>query len=259
MAASIENTAAHNLHSILDRVRQSGGGAITQGWAAALEASWGSPEFSKRHSETVNLLLLTIQQIEALPERSRTRTERYISHWWTAVMQPKINWNDPARPSSGIIGQDALDHLEATAEIISAHLQGTNAAPIGDDLTKLTEQCHEWLALLTELSEEEISTGLRSQLISQVGHLIWLIENRELFGGARISQESSNIVGSLFQAANEITTRPENTGRWRNGLWSLLAACAIFTQSALVVQDSIEAGTGLVKEIANTVAEIREE
>ncbi|MFE1818391.1 hypothetical protein ACFW9S_05225 [Streptomyces anulatus] len=259
MTTSIENTAAHNLHSILDRVLQLGDEIILRGWATVLDAPWDSKEFSKRHSEVVNLLLLTIQQVEALPERARARTERYIPQWWTAVMQPTLNWGDSGRPASKIIQQVSLDHLESTAELISAHLGGTDAAPSGSDLSQLSSQCQEWLDLLGAMGDDEISAGLRAQLTSQIHHLVWLIDNKDLFGGARVSQEASTVAGSLFQATNAISAQPENSSRWKNGLLSFLAACVFFSQAAPLMQESIEAGSGLVKEIASTVEEIRGE
>lgn len=259
MATSIENTAAHNLHSILSQVRESGSDPVSNGWVKALDASWGSAEFSKRHSEVVSLLLLTIQQIGALTERARSRSERYIPEWWMAVMQPLSNWRDPARPSENVIDQDRLDHLESTAELIYRHLEGTDAAPRGGDLSQLSEQCQEWLNILASLSDAEISTGLRAQLVSQIQHLIWLIEHEDLFGGARVAQEASSVVGSLAQATGTLTAEPENAGRWQKGLVAFLAACAIFSQAAPVVQESIELGTSLVKEIASTVEDIRGE
>ncbi|MGW0933410.1 hypothetical protein [Streptomyces sp. NPDC002666] len=259
MVTSIENTAAHNLHSILSRVRDSGSQVIADGWVSALDAPWDSVEFSRRHTEVVNLLLLTVQQIGAFPDRARLRTERHIPGWWAAVMQPMVNWRDTARTAEKVIGQNSLDHLESTAELISAHLAGTDAAPSGSDLAQMSDQCNEWLDILASLTDAEINVGLRAQLISQIQHLLWLIEHNDLFGGARVAQEASSVVGSLAQATGTLTAQPENASRWKQGFVGLLAACALFTQAAPVMQDSIEAGSGLIREIASTVEGIRGE
>ncbi|MFJ9088560.1 hypothetical protein ACIRL3_39740 [Streptomyces sp. NPDC102384] len=256
MAASTENTAAHKLHAILSTVRESGGQTYAAGWAKALDAPWDSVEFSRRHSEVINLLFLTMQQINALPDHISSRTERHITGWWTAVMQPKANWQDTARPPGNIIDQDRLDHLASTADLLATHLGGTSAAPHGGDLANLEEQCREWLNILESLEDNEISSSLRVQLISQIQHLIWLIEHEAMFGGARVTQEASAVIGELAQATQTVTTNPENSGRWRNGFLALLTACTIFTQAAPVVQASIEAGTGLYNQIENTIENI---
>ncbi|MEW2496816.1 hypothetical protein AB0942_25265 [Streptomyces nodosus] len=259
MVTSTENTAAHNLHTILSQVRDSGGRTYAAAWAEALDAPWESLEFSRRHSEVTNLLLLTMRQIGAMPDRARSRTERYIPGWWAAVMQPLTNWQDNGRPPATLINQDRLDHLEAAAELISARLGGTDAAPRGGDLSQLSGQCREWLEILGSLDDVEITPALRAQLISQIQHLIWLIDHADLFGGARVAQEASSVIGSLAQASSTLTTQPENTSRWKKGFVAFVTACAIFNQAATTVQDSLEVGTGLVKEIASTVEEIRGE
>ncbi|UDM01268.1 hypothetical protein [Streptomyces longhuiensis] len=258
MAASIENTAAHNLHAILSGVRQSSADSYVSGWTDALGVEWDTPEFARRHAEVVNLLQLTMRQIGALPERARQRTERYTYDWWVAVMQPLANWSDGGRRSISIIEQDRLDHLESTAELITAHLGGSAAAPLSSNLTDLATQCQEWLDILSSMDESEISSALRSELISQIQHLSWLIEHADLFGGARVAQEASGVLGSLTQAATTLTAQPETGKRWRSGIVALLAACTVFSSAASGVQGAIEAGTGLAKEITEVVQDIQE-
>lgn len=254
MSFSNENTAAHHLHSLLQGVRGSGEGNHAAGWSKVLGAEWGTAEFARRHSEVVTLLQMTIRQLDALPERSRMRCQRYVGAWWTAVMQPLINWTDNARPALGIIDDDNLDHLEATAEVISGNLVGSGAAPRSADLSEMTKQCHEWIDLLASMGAEEINGPVRDELVSQIRHLIWLIENANLFGGARVAEEASTVIGSLAQTGSALVNMQPNTAsRWKTALLALVATCVVFNQAAPIFQESIAAGEAIVKEITAVV------
>ncbi|MFG2671049.1 hypothetical protein [Streptomyces sp. NBC_00342] len=255
----IQNTAPHHLHAILTRVRDSGKGQYAEGWVAVLGADWDSAEFSKRHAEVVNLLSLTVQQLQALPERSRGRFMRYVPAWWGAVIQPKVNWADNGRAAIQIVGLDLLDHLESAADIISGNLAGSEGAPVGADLSGISRQCQEWVELLLGLNDADLSDSLKGQLISQLRHVVWLIEHVDLFGEARVSGEASRVIGSLAQASTVVRNRdPETAGNWKRAFLSLIALCALFNTGAPVVRESIEVGSALVGEIATVVQDIQD-
>lgn len=260
MSFSNENTAAHHLYTILQSVRDSGEGNHVAGWCSVLGADWQSVEFARRHSEVVALLQMTIRQLDALPERSRLRCERYVGAWWTAVMQPAINWSDPSRPALGIIAEDKLDHLESAAELISGNLVGSGAAPRSANLDEIARQCHEWVDLLTSMGEEEIIGPVRDELISQIRHLIWLIDNVSLFGGSRVAEEASTVIGSLAQTgATLVNAQPNSTSRWKNALFAFVAACVVFNQASPILQESIAGGEGLIKEIVAVVDNLQDD
>ncbi|WP_405631192.1 hypothetical protein [Streptomyces sp. NBC_01174] len=254
MGFTSENTAAHHLHAILSRIQGSNASSYAAGWGLALGAEWGSLEFSKKHSEIVNLLTETVQQLNALPERPRNRYLRYVPSWWTAVIQPVASWTDTNRPAVQIIKQDALDHLESAADIIAGTLAGSDAAPRSADLVAMKQQCGEWLDLLNEIDELELNGPVRDQLVAQIEHLIWLIDNVEMFGGARVAGEASRVVGSLAQAGATLTTSDPNTAsRWQKAWFALIGICLVFNTGAPVVQESITSGGELFKEIAAVV------
>lgn len=249
-----ENTAAHHLHAILSRIHGSNATSYAAGWATALGAEWGSLEFSRKHAEIVNLLTVTVQQLDALPERSRNRYLRYVPSWWSSVIQPLANWTDANRPAVQIIKQDALDHLESAADIIAGTLAGSDAAPRSADLVEMKQQCGEWLDLLNGMSDLELSGPVRDQLIAQIEHLIWLIDNVEMFGGARVAGEASRVVGALAQAGATLTTSDPNTAsRWQKAWFALIGICLVFNTGAPVIQESLASGGELFKEITATV------
>ncbi|MYW19859.1 hypothetical protein GT039_30850 [Streptomyces sp. SID2955] len=258
MSFSSDNTAAHNLHTLLARVRNSTESTIAGSWSAVLEAEWGTLEFTRRHTEVVALLQLTMQQLVALPERQRIRCERHVSAWWYAVMQPVTNWMDETRLVRSIIDDDKLDHLESTADLISGHLVGSNAAPRSTDLEQMRSTCHEWVDLLTTMDETEISGPVRDQLISQLRHVIWLVDHAGTFGGARVAEEASTVIGSLAQAsASVVNMQEESASRWKKAFLALVTACIVFNQASPIFQESITAGEQIVKEITSAIGDDR--
>ncbi|MFC8227083.1 hypothetical protein [Streptomyces sp. NPDC057287] len=256
MGISNENTAAHHLHTLLQKVRDSGEATLRNGWCKVLDADVNSVDFSKRYSEVAVLLQMTIRQLDALPDRSRARCERYAPDWWMMVVQPNHNWSDNSRSPAALFAQDKLDHLESAADLISGNLVGSGAAPRSADLEEMTRQCNEWIDLLAAMGEDEINGPVRDALVSQIRHLLWLIDNVTLFGGARVAEEASGVIGSLTQAgATLVNVQPNNAGRWKNAMLGLLAACVVFNQAVPIAQESIENGSGLVKEIVSVVDE----
>ncbi|MER5835875.1 hypothetical protein ABT116_34855 [Streptomyces sp. NPDC002130] len=256
MDVSVENTAAHHLHTLLTLVRDSGEANLQNAWCKALDAEWGSLEFAKRHSEVVALLQMTIRQVNSLPERSRMRCERHVGSWWTLVMQPILNWSDATRTPHALFDANRLDHLESTADLISGHLVGSIAAPRSSNFEEIVTQCREWIEFLTAMGNEDIDGPVRDQLISQIRHLIWLVENANLFGGARVSEEASTVIGSLAQAgATLVNVSADNSNRWKTALLALVTACVVFNQASPIIQESITGGEAIVKEIATVVEE----
>lgn len=254
MSFSNDNTAAHNLHTLIARVRSSTEANVASAWSDVLGAEWGTYEFARRHAEVVTLLQMTIRQLTALPERVRIRSERHVSAWWTAVMQPVINWTDATRRLHTIIDDDKLDHLESAADLIAGSLVGSGAAPQSADLSEMAQRCNEWIELLASMDEHEMSGPARDQLISQIRHLIWLIENVRYFGGARVAGEASTVIGSLAQTgASLVNLRDENASRWKSALLAFVTACVVFNQGAPIVQESITQGESIVREIASVV------
>ncbi|WP_143655784.1 hypothetical protein [Streptomyces sp. XY006] len=256
MELSVENTAAHHLHTLLTSVRDSGKLNLREAWCKILDAEWGSLEFAKRHSEVVTLLQMTISQLNSLPERARSRCERHVGSWWILVMQPILNWSDTNRNPSVLFDTDQLDHLESTADLISRNLVGSSAAPRNSKFEDIVTQCQDWIEFLASMGSEEIEEPLRNQLISQIRHLIWLIENANLFGGARVAEEASTVIGSLAQTgASLVNVRPDNASRWKTAMLALVTACVVLNQATPIIQDSITAGETIVKEIASVVEE----
>lgn len=248
------STSPHGLYEILSRVWGSGAPNFRDGWVAVLEAEWGSDEFARRHAEVAALLSDTIQQIHALPEAQRTRYSRYFPQWWTAVVQPDLGWSDNGRPARVLVAQETLDHLASAADLLETAMRGTSAAPAGTNVQELAESCRSWLEILAETPDSELASAVKTEIVAQITHLLWLIEHAELFGVARVSRETNAVVGSLAQASTMLTgVDVQAGGRWKRAFLSLVAASVVLTAGATQLQAAIEAGSGVVKEITQVV------
>ncbi|MFJ7065418.1 hypothetical protein [Streptomyces sp. NPDC101115] len=257
MESRIPRTSAHGLHEILTEVWGSGAENFRKGWATALGAEWASPEFARRHAEVAGLLAETIQQIQALPETQQARYSRYFPQWWTAVVQPDVGWTDSGRPARVLVSQETLDHLASAADLLQGALQGTSSAPAGSNLETLKESCSSWLELLEQTPDSELAPSLREEIAAQIKHLLWLIENAQLFGIARISRESTTVIGALAQASTALTGQdPQTGGKWRRGLVTFVAASAFLATGMTTLQTAIESGSGVVKEITQIVESV---
>ncbi|GAA3061974.1 hypothetical protein GCM10017562_29010 [Streptomyces roseofulvus] len=257
MEIRIPGTSAHGLHDILVQVWQSGAQNFRSGWAKALGVEWGSSEFARRHAEVAGLLAETIQQLHALPEAQQDRYSRYFPQWWTAVVQPDLSWADAGRPARVLVTQETLDHLASAADLLQSVLGGTRSAPVGSNLDGLKESCASWLDLLAQTPDEELAPIVREEIAAQIRHLLWLIDNAELFGTARISREATSVIGSIAQASTGLTGQDLQTGgRWRRGFVAFVAASALLATGATQLQTAIEAGSGVVKEISQVVESV---
>ncbi|MFJ8430318.1 hypothetical protein ACIQ9P_03335 [Kitasatospora sp. NPDC094019] len=249
------NTSAHQLHLILERVRDSGAENFREAWSSVLGAEYGSGAFAARHAEVCLLLADVTRQIGGLSERSRERLERYVNAWWSAVVQPEFSWGDSARRPAGVLEPSHLDHLESAADIIAATFRGSSAAPTGGGLDQLREQCAHWLGMVEDRDNFELPEALRDTLANQIRHLVWLIDNVALVGVSRVSQEAVSVVGSVAHASHVLRPRDEQSeSRWKRSMVSLVAALGLFTTGAVGAREAIEAGDGLVREVVRIVS-----
>ncbi|MEV6883266.1 hypothetical protein [Streptomyces sp. NPDC051135] len=242
------NTNAHHLHGILERVRNSEKKRLRDGWAIALETPYGNADFARMHSEVANLLSATCRDVDALGGRQSDRISQYFPAWWTAVVYPNGAWVADMG-CHNLISEQALDVLAVTADLIAGTLAGSSAAPRGGDLSDLRDKCEEWLTLLEEIPSGSISDGTRDQLSVQVAHLIWLIDNVNLFGGARVAQQTEGLVGSLTQAVGGLPTASPIRGKLGAAVVALMSILFVFNQGAELAQASIENAQSVVREI----------
>lgn len=228
-------SSAYALHDVLYALKNSDVPTLAQAWSKVLDAQWNSFEFAQRYGEVVCLWSDTLNQISALaPERTRKRMLTYVYAWWSALIMPDAAWQNNTVNPRDAISQSDLDQLANMVDLISAQLKGTAVAPVGGDLAALRSQCEEWMSLLGD-TEEITDESFRRTLQAQVGHLLWLVDNAQLFGTSRVIQHGDQLTGALIRASHMSEGRIRNPEKFKRQIIALVAALALV---AGMVRDS---------------------
>jgi hypothetical protein len=219
-------SSANALHDVLYDVMHARVQTLAQAWSKILDAQWGSFEFAQRHGEVVCLWSDTVSQINALEyERTRKRMLVYANSWWSALITPSMQW-DSVSDVARIISQSDLDQLANLSDLISAQLGGSATAPAGKDLAALRAECEEWMSLLGD-SEEITDESFRRTLQAQVSHLLWLIDNANLFGVSRVVQHGDQLTGALIRSSRAQEGKIRNPEKFKRQIIKLVAALAL--------------------------------
>jgi hypothetical protein len=242
-------TDAHALHDLLVDLRDAEQKSLQNRWAQVLDAPFRSPEFVRRHAEVVSLLSETLRQISALPNpATRERFEPYTPHWWAAVVAPNAQWNAGSSPTDVITGEH-LHLLGSAADIIDAQLDGSVASPASVDLDPLHRHCLEWIETLS--ADTEIPKGMRLSLLEHLRHVVWLIENAEHFGVARVAQAAQTAAGAMVLARPHASRRSVTS--WTARINQFCALIASLTMLLTVGQGALEAGQGFIGEVGQVI------
>lgn len=233
-------TSAIALYDILATVKNSPtDGPIMESWESCLGAPRNSEEFAKRHAEVVGLLLDLHSEISGLEsERLRKRLEKYSNSWWAAIIHPLRNWEQT--PASELIPAGDLDMLGTACDLVGPQIDGPESASAMSSLAHLRTECDAWLTLVAD-NEEVVDDSFRQVLLSQINHLIWLIDNANTFGVARIIQQGDQVTGTLVRTARQKTVR--YTPRFRDRISSFIAALTLVANlihSSQVVFDTAD-------------------
>lgn len=254
----MHNTDAHALQEILQSVNNPATGATVRArWEVVLGAteSKQAKEFVTRHSEVVSLLVSTIHHIRALPEHQQARYEASITQWWIAVTSPDQHWGN--KHDSMLIGQEHINLLGSLGDVIEVRMAGTSAAPEGRHVEDIKAQCDEWLSSINEFG---LPDNLQRLITEGLNHLLWLIDNQERFGFARVAQAAENVTGQLVTAAVEVpeAARP----RWKARLNRWAGAILTFSRLAGATHLALKHGTDVINDIEpalNAVKDVVEE
>lgn len=191
---SVPTNDARALHDLLERLHQSAP-RPSAAWPEILGADWETLEFTRRHSEVVALYNGTLRQVASLPDKTRARAERYAWAWWIAVIAPNHTWGGNMQ-SSAVVDDWALDHLGTVADLIEARMSGSLVAPNKTDLGDLRDVCQEWVDAVLE--EAGLADALKMNLLQDLRHIMWLIDNADIFGVARVAATAETVVGNVI-------------------------------------------------------------
>ena len=232
-------TSAIALYDILTTVRNSSAKNLMEAWESCLKAPVKSEDFTKRHAEVVILLLDLQNEVACLEsERLRKRLEKYSSSWWTAIVQPLRNWEQT--PASELIPGGDLDMLGAACDLVGSQIGDPESLTAISDLAHLRAECDAWLTFVSD-NDEIADDSFRQALLTQINHLIWLIDNADTFGIARIIQQGDQITGALVRTGRQKTVR--YTSRFRDRISSFVAALTLVASlihSSQVVFDAAD-------------------
>lgn len=205
---AIPTNDARALHNVLEAVGI-GEAAIQNRWVEVLDAQWGTVEFAQRHGEVAVLFNGALTQISSLPDTSRQRFERYAWNWWLALVAPPFPWQANTAMNS-VVDPASLDQLGSAADVIEARMHGSLAAPNETNLDDLRGSCQEWIDAL--VADDELPQALRMNLLQDLRHVTWLIENAKLFGAARVAAAGQAAIGNIV-AASDVVSGPKR-GEW---------------------------------------------
>lgn len=218
---TVPTNDARALHEVLERLRHSAT-RPSDAWPAVLGAEWDTLEFTRRHAEVMGLYAGTLRQVASLEDKTRAIVERYAPAWWTAVVVRDHGWGAGIE-THATVDKGALDQLALLASVVEANMRGTLAVAANPDLDDLRAACQEWVDAM--LIEPDISEPLRMNLLQDLRHILWLIDNADIFGVARVTAAAEVVVGNIA-VAGETVSEPKR-GEWLARGKKLIAALVL--------------------------------
>jgi hypothetical protein len=246
-----ELSDGHALHAVMVKFRDSGADTLLNAWNVALQSEDTALDLYRRHAVVVGLLRNVTDQVDILPSPARNRLWRYVPQWWEIVLAPTVQWHATTSVAAHA-DLNSLDHLGSAADILAHNLSGTSMALRSADLADLLDKVSIWRTDLRDGQFEDIPKALRLSLIQGLEHIIWLINNSNVFGAARAVQAAEEMTGKLAVATAHLKTA-EILKAWRERLVALGAALVFLTGSLNIgtnaINSSIEFGASVNKVI----------
>jgi hypothetical protein len=252
---AVIRTSATALHNILADFNGSGQIIVINAWAEALQAPKGTYDFAERHAEVMGLWMDVRDEIKSLtPESLRKRLERSMLSWWNAIVLPDSDWENATVRS--MINPSDLDMLATVGDLVESQLGSLQSVSVDSDLNRLREECEDWLSIVGD-TDEVADEAFRQTLLSQISHLIWLIDNASFFGIPRIVRSGDQITGTLIRATAG-QGKIKNTSRIRGRINSFVTALTLVANlihSSQVIYDAgdhaLPAAERIIREITD--------
>lgn len=201
---TVPSNHARALEYVLQALSAQGTAQPTAAWAKVLGAEYESVEFARRHAEVCALYHGTLQLVASLPPRSRERYESYAWSWWRAIIVPVNGW--AARVDLRELAAGAAhDQLAGAADLIESRLTPTPAVASDTNLDGLRSVVQEWIGAVEGEHEHQLPEALRLLLLQDLRHVIWLIDNAELFGTGRVASAAEAATGNITVASSKLS------------------------------------------------------
>ena len=142
---------------------------------------------------------------------------------------------------------NALDQLGSLADLVEARTARPSSSA-SFDLTELRDVCQEWIEAV--LSETELPEPLRLNLLQDLHHILWLIENERLFGVERVTAAGAQVIGKVVTVGEALP--PAKHGAWIARGKKLVAAVAMVG----ALHQGIDTSMSLAEGASSFVAEL---
>ena len=228
-------SAARALHDILARVENGIGEPHKSGyhsWGAVAGATVGSNDFAAYHGEVVGLFSETLEGLSTLAPDAQTRYGAYLSEWWDALVRPRIDWATEGRT---IIEDPALHMLGALADVMEA--RASVSPPTSPRATEILQKAISLLVHEVE-SDTELPFTVREQILADLRHVLWLLENVSTFGVDHAVAAVEKVTGKVLSVAT--VSRSERIRKVAIGLTAALAMAATVTTSVDTIATNIK-------------------
>lgn len=126
--------------------------------------------------------------------------------------------------------------------------------PANGTLDALAEDVRQWTKSLT--GSGDVEPAVRSQLLSQLTHLAWLIDNADKFGVSAVVRAADEAVGDLTRTVTTIKD-PEARTNLKTRLAATVVVLGLVAGGLTSTQLALEAGVGSMTAVSQgiTVAE----
>lgn len=218
-----DNSAYHAWHSV----------------AGGLE--FGSSDFAQFHAEVVELCSEVAEMVRTLSPTQQERYRQYLPSWWDALVQPRVDW---AQEQKKIISDPSLHMLAALADVeeVRASFAPSNPQTV-DVLQKAV------LFLVEEVRDAtEIPQMLRDQIVSDLKHVLWLLNRADVFGVDHSVAAMERVTGKVIAATAKSPSK--SLKKMAVGLTAALAMVATNTSSLETIVGNVQNIFGISAEPA---------
>ncbi|MFI8694787.1 hypothetical protein [Dietzia maris] len=240
----VKKNAGTSLYEILLAVRHSGAPSWEQAWAAVLGESVGDEEFVLLHAEVMRLLAQVVEAVSVMDKGHDLEMYwEYLGRWHYYVA-PRTTWHTKANLEEDI-SLPTLHMLSSFGMALDARRGRIGAETGSVDTSKLTSILDD---LEGALGEAGLPPDLNGQVISQVRHIRWLIDNRGLLGSDPIEREVSSLAGRTIG----LVAKAKESGR--GPLVTALVALSLIIPAADVQMGHL---ASIVKSSSEIATEVR--
>lgn len=218
---SVPKSAARALHGALAEVESQRQTAPYHRWQQVFGQAPESVAFARIHTELMSLLTEVLHDIRELPPEGQERYATYFGAWWAALVRPRQDWAADGR----LLDKASLDMLASVADVIEmrASLRGQAREDAPEVLMRLVT------GLLEQVQgESTLALHVQQQIVADLKHVLWLLENVELYGISHAITATEQLAGRISVAGQ--VTRNSRLRRWGAAMVAVIALLADVSQ-----------------------------